>query len=304
MPVTAVPLDGPVNNRNSEISGLAWYGETLIMLPQYPSRVGNSLYALPKAAILAYLDGESTAVLVPQPIPLLDEGITDIVGFEGYEAIAFSEDSVYVTIESSPRGSMMGYLVEGTMTPNLRQITLKMESRVELPPQSGLENYSDESVLITSEGILTFYEANGVQVNSAPVARLFATNLLPFSPIPFPHIEYRITDVTALDGNGRFWAINYLFPGDRAKLQPDPDPLVAQFGVGPTHANSSAVERLVEFQYSHEGITLSGAPPLQLTLLANGEARNWEGIVRLDDRGFLLMTDRFPETILAFVPQP
>jgi hypothetical protein len=28
---------------------------------------------------------------------------------------------------------------------------------------------------------------------------------------------------------------------------------------------------------------------------------DWEGIVGLDERGFLLMTDKHPDTILAFV---
>ncbi len=35
----------------------------------------------------------------------------------------------------------------------------------------------------------------------------------------------------------------------------------------------------------------------------NGEPnlRNWEGIVRLENRGFLLMTDKYPETLFGFV---
>jgi hypothetical protein len=60
------------------------------------------------------------------------------------------------------------------------------------------------------------------------------------------------------------------------------------------------VERLVEFQYSESGITLAATPPLQLEL--GDDPRNWEGIVRLDDRGFLLTTDWCLETILAFGP--
>jgi hypothetical protein len=38
--------------------------------------------------------------------------------------------------------------------------------------------------------------------------------------------------------------------------------------------------------------------------LESDTPRNWEGIVRLDERGFLLMTDEDPDTILAFVPRP
>jgi hypothetical protein len=67
------------------------------------------------------------------------------------------------------------------------------------------------------------------------------------------------------------------------------------------------VERLVEFQLSHAGIVLVDRPPIQLELpdnLLGMIGRNWEGLVRLDERGFLLATDTFPGTILAFVPTP
>jgi len=49
---------------------------------------------------------------------------------------------------------------------------------------------------------------------------------------------------------------------------------------------------------------LTDSAPIQLTLLSDGTARNWEGVAKLDDRGFLLATDKFPDTILAFVQQP
>jgi len=147
--------------------------------------------------------------------------------------------------------------------------------------------------------VVTFYESNGQEVNNSPVVHLFDTNLLGVGTVPFPYIPYRITDVTELDENGRFWAINYNFPGDRA-IQEE-DSLIAQYEEGPTHLTSDGVERLVEFQYSSDGITRIEQPPIQLQLL-DEDLRNWEGIVRLDDLGFLLVTDKFPETILAFVP--
>jgi hypothetical protein len=39
-----------------------------------------------------------------------------------------------------------------------------------------------------------------------------------------------------------------------------------------------------------------------LELVSDDDTRNWEGLVRLDDYGFLLATDKYPRTILAFVP--
>jgi hypothetical protein len=43
-------------------------------------------------------------------------------------------------------------------------------------------------------------------------------------------------------------------------------------------------------------------PPIQLELIDDLHPRNWEGLVRLDPHGFLLATDTYPETLLAFVP--
>jgi len=60
----------------------------------------------------------------------------------------------------------------------------------------------------------------------------------------------------------------------------------------------------VEFQYTASGISLVDTPPIQLELIDDDHSRNWEGVVRLDGIGFLLMTDTHPETILGFVPAP
>ncbi|MEM7033998.1 MAG: hypothetical protein AAF629_30940 [Chloroflexota bacterium] len=301
--VTVIPLAGPLTSRNAEISGLAWYGDYLILLPQYPNRFDNSIFALPKQAVADFLKGTSTAVLNPQAIPIQTPGLTSIRGYEGFEAIAFVGDQVFLTIEASPRGDMKGYLVKGTIEPDLSQVVLQTETPTEIQPQSDLSNYSDETLIVGGESILTIYEANGQNVNPNPVTHLFDLAGQPQHTMSFPNIEYRITDATALDEEQRFWAINYLFPGNVGKLNPAPDLLRAKFGSGTSHqARENVVERLVEFQVTDTGIEFTDTPPIQLVLLPD-EARNWEGVVRFDSpQGFLLATDKFPETILAFVP--
>jgi hypothetical protein len=144
------------------------------------------------------------------------------------------------------------------------------------------------------------YEANGASVNLRPVAHLFDLNLQVQDNLPCPNVEYRITDATPADDNGRFWAINTFFPED-TELQTDSDPLAAVYGEGATHQQSQVVERLVQFQFSEDGIVFSETPPVQLVLSNDGEARNWEAIALLDSRGFLIATDQYPATILAFV---
>ena len=69
-PVIVIPLRGPASRSNAEISGLAWHGEDLILLPQYPARCGNALYTLSQQELLDFLDGTQTAPLEPRPIPL------------------------------------------------------------------------------------------------------------------------------------------------------------------------------------------------------------------------------------------
>jgi len=305
-PVIPIPLAGPVAGRNAEVSGLAWYSDTLIILPQYPGRFPSDedgrIFALPKAGILAFLDGDSDEPLTPQEVLWDAPGLAEqIPGFQGYEAIAFLGERAFVTIEAETGSEMMGYLVAGEIAPDLSVLRLDPDTLVEIPPPADLNNMSDETLLVAGDTLVTIYEANGANVNPDPAAHLFDLSLQPADPIPFPNIEYRITDATALDDAGRFWAINYLWPGDADKLDPADDPLAVAFGQDPTHAGSAAVERLLQFQYAPDGITLLDTSPIQLALRDDGEARNWEGVVRLDEMGFVLMTDKFPETILAFV---
>ncbi|MFK8184381.1 MAG: hypothetical protein AB8B99_13495 [Phormidesmis sp.] len=303
-PVTYLPLNGPLANRDAEISGLAWYGEYLILLPQYPKRLGDNIFALPKADIVSFLAGDRSEPLSPIPIPFDSSAIANsIQGFEGFEAIAFAENQVFLAVEASTPAGMRGYLLSGQLDPNLSQLTVGLEPSVEVLSQSGLDNMSEETLVVVSEDlVVAIHEVYGAQFTTVPVTTAFDFTLSePAVVMSFPPVDYRITDATALDSQGRFWAVNYFYEGDDF-LRPTRDPLLARYGQGPTHRQQATVERLVEFQYTSSGTTLVNRPPIQLQLAANG--RNWEGIARLDERGFLLITDKFPETILGFVEMP
>ena len=288
---------------------MTWHHDTLILLPQYPSRFrqGNgeaAIFTLSKTEILASLENTRKGPLSPQRLSFFDHDVVNqIEGFEGYEAIAARDGQVFLTIEANARGTMMGYLIAGHLSPDLSEVHLNPATLTEIPPQAALDNMTDETLLLAEDILVTLYEANGVNVNAQPVAHRFDLQLNSIPPTSFPSIEYRITDATALDDQKHFWAINYFYPGDRAKLQPTLDPLIQKFEQGTTHATSEIVERIVAFQYQDSGISLLDIPPIQLQLL-DGTARNWEGLVRLADQGFLLVTDEHPRTILAFVPMP
>ena len=253
--------------------------------------------------MLAYLDGTSTDPLEPRAVPFVAPGLAAAVtGFEGYEAIAFDGDQAFLTIEASPPDGMRSYLVSGVCGPDLSELRLEAETLVEIPMLTQSSNKSYESLLLAGGQVLAIYEANGAALRPDPAVARFDLSLAEADSLPFPPVEYRITDVTALDEQDRFWAINYFFPGE-PELKPAVDPLAERYGQGATHAQAEYVERLLEFEVTGSGIRLVDRPPLQLALLPE-EARNWEGIVRVDGRGFLLVTDKFPETLLAFVPGP
>jgi hypothetical protein len=191
--------------------------------------------------------------------------------------------------------------VSGRVEPGLTAIQLDLGVRQPIQGRSGVGNMSEEALLVAGDRVLTLHEVNGRAHNPAPVAHVFGTDLQPRGTLPFPQVEYRITDATPPDASGRFWAINYFFPGEQV-LRADVDPLAERFGRGPTHARSPIVERLLAFVLTPDGIRLDDTPPLQLQLRADGEARNWEAIAVLEGRGLLVATDLFPETVLGFVP--
>lgn len=304
-PVTVIPLSGPLAARSAELSGMAWYGESLILLPQYPGHFRQQLFALHKQDIVDFLRGKNLTPLQPQPIPLIDPGIsTQILGFDGFEAITFIDDRVYLTVEARQGGGATGYLVSGVVAPDLAEIRLDQTRITAIQPQATLPNMSDETIIAVGNQIATIYEANGRFVNADPIVHFFdGFTLDPVGALPLTTVEYRITDATDMDNMGRFWVINYFFPGDRA-LRPI---LKARGAAGAIDEKAQPIERLLELQFTTEGVVRTNTPPLQLQLLPDHVARNWEGVVRLQTTeidGFLVVTDSFPATMLAFVSKP
>jgi hypothetical protein len=279
------------------------------MMPQYPgrfpSRYGGSLFYLPKEEILQFLDGQIPGPLKPRDMaftaPELRKKIPD---FGGFEAIAFNGSAVYLSIESRAGSTMKGWFLSGEISPDMSRVIMDPESVRKIPMPVQLRNMGPESLLMAGEDLMAIYEANGEDVNPEPVVHVFE-----FSPnmtkiMSFPNIEYRITDATVMDRFGRFWVMNFYYWGDAALLRPVPDPIVKEYGTGGTHARFRTVERLLQLQYADNRVVLTDRPPILFKLVDDFHPRNWEGLVRLDERGFLVMTDAYPETLLGFVPWP
>lgn len=318
---TTIPITGTLAHPRSEISGMAWYGDNLILLTQYPDfekrrniapDAPQAIFAIPKTEILAVLDGGRKDPIVPKRVRWIDEDIikkvdADGFNFQGYESIVFVGDAVYVTIETQSKTNpnlMQGYLLAGKIAADLSAITIDTTKMTPIKSPAPLNNMCFESMFAAGDKLIAIYEANGSGVNASPVGIVFdQKTLAQTGTIPFPNVDYRLTDATALDSAGKFWMPSYHFPGETELLKaPRVDAIATKYKQGPTHAQFVQVERFVEFQYTATGITLVDRAPIQLQLIDKDTARNWEGLVRLDNRGLLVATDTFPTTILAFIP--
>ena len=301
--IKEIALAGAIAEPRAELSGLTWYKNNLILLPQYPDRFASSAYGalffIPKSEILSSIEADAPSPIIPQKIDLNVEDLSKLIpGFEGFESLVIVGQAVYMTIEAS-EPAMKGYIISGTISADLSAIVLDTATLREISLNGYVANASDESITYADGKLLTFYEANGANISQAPTANVFSTNLEAETPIPFPSIEYRVTDATKVDSNGYFWIINFMFPGDGADYLPAHDSFSDTTEVIPDPAGR--VERLIELRYSEEGIVATDRRPIDLVLENDEVSCNWEGLAKLDDRGFLLITDKFPKTILGFV---
>jgi hypothetical protein len=304
-----IALAGDLDTPDAEVSGMVWYGDQLVIVPQHPERLSGGdrlyFYKISRAEILARLDSAQTAPIVPERLEVAARGLPHLLaGFDGLEAVAVRGDRVYVTVEAAEDSGSVGYLVAGAIAGDLASLRLDLSRLVRIPGPRHLPNMSCESLVVAGDRLLAVHEANGVRVNPDPRACVFDLDLNFLVAVAMPSVEYRVTDATEVDADGRFWVINYFYPPEKPLLDPASDPELSRYGQGQTHGDCQAVERLLEFRYDGQQVTRTETPPLLLRLRADRVCRNWEALVRLDERGFLLMTDRYPRTLLAFVPLP
>ncbi|WP_113952940.1 hypothetical protein [Arenicella xantha] len=308
--VTLIPLAAPLDRPDAEISGLAWCGDTLIVMPQYPDRLSGDeeshFFGIDKADIYAYLNGESSTPLRATPITLIEGDLRKRVPiFDGYEALACDDNQLWLSIEAVNLLSVyQGYVVKANISLNdpTPHITIDSKQLWNIDSASRMHNMGEEAMLLAHGKVITFHEINDPRLVKSARASVIDPSTAQQSHIDFPHLPFRVTDSTALDQNNRFWLMNYKYSGDKFSRSAR-DPLVEQYGEGATHAEFYNVERLVEFELTAHGITRLQQPPIQLQMLGK-EGRNWEGLVRLDDIGFLVATDKHPATLFGFIALP
>ena len=296
-------LTGEATERSLEMSGLAWYNDYLILMPQYVNESKPRFYYLKKSTINDWLNGNKEKPLNPSKIDIImPDYFNSIKGYQGFEAICFIGNKAYLIIETKNNDLMKSFIVKGSMDIKSKTLIIDPEKRVEILLPVNIKNMGYESILKYKYRLMVLFEANGINVNSDPKASFYNSSLKQKGHISFPNIEYRITDATELDDQGRFWAINFFWPGEKKRLNPGKDLVLNNTVKGETHQEFEHVERLVEFKIDGKNIYKTNSLPIQLKL--NQNSRNWEGVVRMENKGFLMIVDEHPRTILAFIKKP
>ena len=273
-----VPLDGLITDRKQEISGMTTYKDNLILLPE--NRNGYYFY-IPFDEIMNTLRTGDKILPIQKTFTTrkLKERYS---GLDGFEAIAFNGNDVYIMVEVRVDGKMAGLLLWGTIIPSTMEIDIPEENIMLIKPPAQIDNFSFESLTITDGQLIVIYETNGSKTIDRPFQYVVNLDDMSINKTPFPNIDFRLTDATSVIDN-RFWMINYYWIGDKETL-----------GV----PNDVGIERLVEFKLGYNGIERSSSEYITLDNL--DDPHNWEGLVRFG-RGFLICTDKWPRMVLGYI---
>ncbi|MEO0368192.1 MAG: hypothetical protein AAF197_05330 [Pseudomonadota bacterium] len=305
--VIDIPLASPLDSPDAEISGLSWCDDKLIVLPQYPGFESNRkdkerfFYFFETQQIEAALESTKPDPLVPYPLKLELEDIHfGLFKFDGFEAIACEGDDQYVLIEAiNIEMQYQSYLIPISIDWASSTVKIHSEQMRLVPPQTKLWNIGYEALLLQDKKVIAFHEVNSKKSVSEPKAAVIEATKDQATSLPFVDLPYRLTDVTALDQNKRFWAINYQWEGDK-RFAVDSDPVEVRYGIGRSHQSREHLERLLEFKLDNQRISATGRTPIYLELKLS-EGRNWEGLARWRDQGLLIATDKHPGSRFGFV---
>tara|TARA_R110000851_G_scaffold98065_1_gene212483 strand:- start:1893 stop:2768 length:876 start_codon:yes stop_codon:yes gene_type:complete len=275
-----IPLEGLITDRKQEISSMTTYKDNLILLPE--NRNGYYFY-IPFSEITNTLNTGDTIIPVQKTFTTRKLK-KRYPGLDGFEAIAFEGDNVYIMVEIRIDDKMAGLLIWGTIHPLSMEIDIPKENVMLFEPPTQIDNFSFESLTIVDNELVILFEVNGWRTVKNSSQYIVDLDDMSVNKIPFPHIDFRLTDATSVIDN-KFWAINYYWTGDKEVL-----------GVKDT----LGIERLVEYELGYSGI--KRADSNYITLQNTEYPHNWEGLVRFDD-GFLICTDKWPKMILGYIPK-
>ena len=295
-------ISGPMKNSDEEISGMDWYNDNLIILPE---NLNGYAFAIKKSDLDLRINNRDTSAIKPKKINFNTPNYKKLIpGFDSFEAIAFRGYEVYLTIEIKFPDSMSCLIARGHIDAQTLDITIPEQNLTQINVPTYVDNMSYESLVVDKDRVIALFEANGDSLIKNPYAISINSSGNDIFKYQTSSVNYRIADATRVDKNNRFWAINYFFPRERGVLKPGDDILASKYGEGLTHSKSERVERLIEYKIHNKKVLITNNPPIEIKLEGEKISRKWEAIARYEDKGFLLATDKYPKphTLLAYLP--
>jgi hypothetical protein len=292
-----LPLDYDGDLSDIEFSSLTWWGDRLFILPQYPTGGGRGVFTLHRDSIaraIAELEsGRTPAPLRLQLVPTERGGVPSRVhAYDGLEAIAVRDGRCFALAEFGEHTDEWGsWLVAGSVEWEGGGIGFERLGHAALTGPEVRPNFTHEALVLTDREVWVISELNGRAVTHHPVVARFTRELDELPPLPMASLEYRVTDATELDDEGRFWVVNLFWPPDADVVRPP--------------VESGPIERLVPLRFTGDRIDFDPARPV-IDLRGSGDhpMHNWEGVARWGEDGFLLCSDSYPANLLAYVELP
>ena len=134
-----------------------------------PENMGGFLFSISKGEILNAIKSGKKLPITPKKTRFKTPDYSSLIkGFDGFEAIAFNENKIYITIEAEHDGEMVSYLVWGKIDSKSLEVVINEKDIQTIKTPIQLNNISFESLLINDKDIIMIYEANGSNLRKNP----------------------------------------------------------------------------------------------------------------------------------------
>lgn len=294
------------SEKGSEFSSMCWVKSDLLLVPQYPSYFRSKMnkdimFYIPKEKISQGIKSSGNERIVPTIVELNNNYTYKLLdGYEGFEGVCYDGKYLYFTVEyNADCGKAV--VVKGEISEKDQSITLIDDAYVIVDLPANVSNAAYESISVVGDFLYIIYEANGRKVNPHPIAKKIAKDFSTVEDIIMDHIEYRITDVSSFNSDGEGWAINNHWAGDIKRYDPEEDKIINPY----SEYNNAKVglERIIPIKIKNTEIIFDSSRNVTYMKREHlNYSNNWEGLVKIDNIGFLVVTDKYPDTRLRFYP--
>ena len=289
--VTPLPLNlaGFPAGSQTAITGMAWFSDTLVLLPQFPDLNAvagqGAVFGIPRAVLQNAISERSSQAIELVKIPFLFQGIkADLPNSVGFHSLAFSGSQVFSTVLVNA-GITTLYLVKGQVSQDLKRITLG--NRVQISSQSDTKPAPlfGSILMVAGKRIVLFETGIGSDAKASISAALYDFSLTPQGIIPFPHLESYLISVSSTDAQGSFWGLSCVLPTKAEN-------------------NLMTAATMEEFHFTEYGIERTESPQL-LFKLSNPSAHCPSGLERLGIEGYLVVDPNLTSGLrILYIPKP